>query len=515
MSASRPNVLLIMGDEHPVFMNGCYGHKVAKTPTLDALAESGVIFDAAYCPSPLCAPSRAAMMTGRHVHKIEVWDNAAPLRSDWPTFAHSFSAAGYRTILSGKMHFVGPDQYHGFEERLTQEIFTADFRATQSYRNQVAVNANATLARVYQTGMGWSVDMDYDEEVCFRTECCIRQMTRISDTRPFLLCVSFTGPHMPYYAPEKYWNLYNDSDIELPDIPEDYERSDPEHVRWLRKHHSLNHLVPDEVCRSARRATLGRITMVDDYIGRIISLLKKTGLYENTIIVYTSDHGDMMGEHGLWYKSTPYEWASRVPLIVAGPGIGHRRVQEPVSTLAMGSTLCSLAGIEPVYPVCDADDFAAYVKREAPAERGTAIVEYYGEGTRKGWRMVRKGQYKLVYLPEDSIELYDLEADPNEWNNVASDPANVHIVNELKADALRDWDHKRADEMCWQSEERRLAVLKAPHYCKGWDAESPPLLHPLRDGRGAPIGSISLFRGKDEPFGTVPDPRLQQDAANT
>ena len=131
----RPNILLLMSDSHPVFLTGCYGHPHARTPSLDALAARGAVFDAAYCPSPICAPSRAAMLTGRHVHTVEAWDNASPLRSDWPTFAHSFSAAGYHTVLCGKMHFVGADQLHGFDERWTQDIYPTTFDWTRSNRN--------------------------------------------------------------------------------------------------------------------------------------------------------------------------------------------------------------------------------------------------------------------------------------------------------------------------------------------------------------------------------------------
>lgn len=475
---SRPNILLLMGDEHPVFYSGCYGHRSVKTPVIDELAGNGAVLDAAYCPSPISAPSRAAMMTGRHVHNIEVWDNAAPLRSDWPTFAHSFSAAGYRTILCGKMHFVGPDQLHGFDERWTQDIYPATFNWTKSNRNEVAINHGQCIDRVFEAGPGWSRDMDYDEEVVFRAEDGLRRMARDEGRKPFLLCVSLTGPHYPFKAPQKYWDLYSDDDIDLPEIPDDYAEREHELVKWLRRHGKFERLVPDDVCRAARHSIMSRVTMVDDYLGRILALLREEGLDENTIIVYTSDHGDMMGEHGLWYKNAAYEWSSRVPWIFSGPGIPKQRISEATSLLDMGPTLCSLAGIETIYPVSDGRGLADLIRGDRPSGPGQAIMENYAEGTHRGWRMIRRGDLKLNYVPGYEPELYDLSKDPNEWNNVAGEEAYREARADLEKRVLENWDPDRCDEARWQSEERRLAILNTGHKVD-WQTPSPPVEHPL------------------------------------
>ena len=489
--SSRPNILLLMSDEHPVFMTGCYGHRSVRTPAMDRLAAKGAVFDAAYCPSPICAPSRAAMMTGRHVHAIEVWDNASPLRSDWPTFAHSFSTAGYRTILSGKMHFVGPDQLHGFDERWTQDIYPATFDWTRSNREGTAMNDGQNIDRVLKAGVGWTPDMAYDEEVAFRTEYGLRRLAQRGATSPFLLCASFTGPHYPYRTPEKYWNLYTDDDVDLPFIPEDYREREHEYVKWLRRHGKFDRLVPDDVCRAARRAILGRVTMVDDYFARILSLLDELGMTDDTIVVYTSDHGDMMGEHGLWFKNAAYEWSSRVPLIVSGPGVPQHRAAEPVSLLDLGPTLCSLAGIEPVYPVSDGRDVSDLVLDRRPSGDGLAIMENYGEGVHRGWRMIRRGEYKLNYVPGHEPELFELSSDAGEWHNRADDPALAGVREELEALVLDGWNPDRCDEMRWRSEERRLAILRSGR-TPDWQAASPPVPHPLRLNPDAPIDNVTV-----------------------
>ena len=492
----KPNILLLMGDEHPVFMAGCYGHRSAKTPTLDRLAAGGAVFDAAYCPSPICAPSRAAMLTGRHVHAIEVWDNAAPLRSDWPTFAHSFRAAGYRTILCGKMHFVGPDQLHGFEERWTQDIYPATFDWTRPNRERVVVNPGQNIDRVFQTGPGWTCDMDYDEEVIFRAENGLRRIIRDwrRDSRPLLLVVSFSGPHYPFKAPRDYWDLYSDDDVDLPRIPEDYAEREHEWVKWLRRHGKFDRLVPDDICRSARRAILARITMLDDYLSRIIALIDESGLRDDTYVLYTSDHGDMMGEHGLWFKNSAYEWSSRVPLIATGPGIPARRCSEAVSLLDLGPTLCGLAGVEPAYEPSDGRRIDDLLRGQRPDGPGQAIMENYGEGVWRGWRTIRRGRYKLNYVPGCAPELFDLTGDPDEWDNIADEPAHQDARRELERRVLAGWDPDRCDEMRWQSEERRLAILRTVGKGRpaGWQIPSPPPRQPLGYGPGSPIDNVNL-----------------------
>jgi len=265
----KPNILLIMSDEHPYFMAGCYGNTKVKTPNIDKLAQEGVVFDAAYCASPICAPSRTSMLTGRHVHIHEVWDNAAPLRSDWPTFAHSLSYAGYRTILCGKMHFVGPDQLHGFTERWTQDIYPATFDWFNSNRDSVYVNTSQNIDRVLEAGIGRSPDMDYDEEVLFRATYGLRYLNRHNHSKPFMLCVSFTGPHYPFKAPNKYWDLYSDDDIELPYMPEGFMDNESSDLQWARTMGKFENLVPDSIAKKARHAIMARTTMIDDYIGEI------------------------------------------------------------------------------------------------------------------------------------------------------------------------------------------------------------------------------------------------------
>ena len=483
---SKPNIILIMSDQHKASMAGCYGDKLVKTPTIDSLAETGTVFDCAYTPSPLCAPARAALMTSQHVHKIEVWDNAAPLRSDWPTFAHSFRGAGYRTILCGKMHFVGADQMHGFEERWTQDIYPTGFNWTHRNRDHVYVPPRGTgqaIHRVHESHTGWTKDMDYDEEIAFRAIYGLRRIARLKERRPLFMTISFTGPHYPFAAPQSYWDLYKDDEIPLPTIPGNYQDREHNYIPWFREYAHLDReTVPDEVIIRARHATLARVTMIDDYLARIFATLEEENLRKNTIIIYTSDHGEMLGEHGLWFKCTGYEDSIRVPLIVSQPPSNKtppKRVTQPVSLLDLGPTMCGLAQISQSYSPNSGIDHSKLLIGESKETTGKAIIEYYGDGTHRGWRVIRKGQYKLVYVPGFQPQLYNLATDPDEWNDIAHKPENNQILSELTEEILENWNPSKCDEQRYLSEERRLAILKSwGDNPPNWEQPSTPIPHP-------------------------------------
>jgi choline-sulfatase len=295
-----------------------------------------------------------------------------------------------------------------------------------------------------------------------------------------MMCVSFTGPHYPFKAPKKYWDIYSDKDIKLPNLSKSFMDKESIDLQWARKMGKFETLVPDSIARKARHAIMARVTMIDDYVGQIVGLLKELGLYDNTIIIYTSDHGEMFGEHGLWFKNTALEPSARVPLIFSGKNIPkNERISESISLLDMGPTLCGLTGIKMIYPVTDGRDISDLVMGKRPSGEGLAIMENYGEGAQKGYRMVRQGNYKLIYVPDEDIVLYDLENDPGEWNNLATDLKYKEILTRLERIAMDGWeDYKRYDEMRYESEERRMAINKLPR--PDWDYVSPPVPHPTR-----------------------------------
>ncbi len=345
---NRPNILILMVDQ----LNGTLWPdgpaEWLHAPHLKALAERSVRFRNAYTGSPLCAPARASFMSGLLPSQTRVYDNAAEFGSDIPTYAHHLRRAGYATCLSGKMHFVGPDQLHGFEERLTTDIYPADFGWTPDYRkpgeridwwyHNMGSVTGAGVAEITN-------QMEYDDEVAFNAEQKLYDLSRGHDERPWCLTVSFTHPHDPYVARRKFWDLYEDCEHLMPEVgPIPYEDHDPHAQRILDANDWHNYDVTEEDVRRSRRAYFANISYLDEKIGTILDVLKRTR--QEAVVVFVSDHGDMLGERGLWYKMNFYEGSSRVPLMVAAPDLQPGVVDTPVSTIDVTPTLCDLAGVD-------------------------------------------------------------------------------------------------------------------------------------------------------------------------
>lgn len=465
---TRPNILILMVDQlaGTLFPDSPAGFLHA--PNLARLAERSTRFANAYTASPLCAPGRAGVMTGMLPSRTRVYDNAAEFASDLPTFAHHLRRAGYATCLSGKMHFVGPDQLHGFEERLTTDIYPADFGWTPDWEHP-----DARIDWWYHnfgsvTGAGVAEvtnQLDYDDEVAFQAQARLYDLARGPDRRPWCLTVSFTHPHDPYVARPRHWDLYADCpalDPAVPPIP--FEAQDPHSQRLLTAaDHTAFAITPEHV-RRARRGYFASISYVDERIGELLGLLDRLGLAGDTAVVFLSDHGDMLGERGLWFKMSFLEASARVPLMLAAPGLAPGRVDRPVSTLDLLPTLAALAGIDPTA-------VAAFTDGEPldATTRGPVPMEYLAEGSREPMVALRDGPMKLILAESDPPLLYDLDADPGEAANLA--PARTAEVARLTGLARRRWDLHRLDAEVRDSQARRRIVYEAlrngAHY--PWD----------------------------------------------
>lgn len=347
-----------MCDQLSALATAPYGNADALTPNLDSLARGGARFANAYCNSPLCAPSRASMMTGLLPGEIPVNDNSEELPASVPTFAHHLRRGGYKTVLAGKMHFVGPDQLHGFEERLTTDIYPSDFIWTQPWatlgdppRDPEAVTAGRYQAdMVREAGpVASSAQLDYDEEVHARTLERLRRFSRRGPDaihQPWFICASYSQPHDPYAPAQRYWDLYEDATIVMPEGGNREAATAWDH--WVNAYHGVD-LVrpsPDDVYRT-RRGYYAMTTYIDEKLGELIEALHLLGFLEDTVVIFTSDHGDMLGERGMFFKRTFREWATRVPLIFSGPGVRAGHVaSENVSLVDLYPTLLEVCGLQ-------------------------------------------------------------------------------------------------------------------------------------------------------------------------
>jgi choline-sulfatase len=459
---TQPNILVIMADQlaGTLFPDG--PAPFLRTPHLARLAERSLRFTRAYTPSPLCAPARAAIMAGQLPERTGVYDNAAEFASDIPTFAHHLRRAGYQTALAGKMHFVGPDQLHGFETRLTTDIYPADFGWTPDwdrpgervdwwYHNLGSVTG-AGVAEITN-------QLEYDDEVAFQAVQKIYDLARGADPRPWCLTVSFTHPHDPFVARRRHWDLYEGEPAceAPPGIA--FADQDPHSRRLMEACDWRAHDLTDEQVRRARRGYFASISYVDDRIGELLATLEATR--QEAVVVFLSDHGEMLGERGLWFKMNFFEPSARVPLMIAAPGLAPARVDVPVSTLDLVATLAALAGIDPaaIAPWTTGENLlplAAGGVRTAPV-----AMEYAAEGSVAPMVALCEGRWKYIACPADPEQLFDLETDPGERVNLAPDPAHAATLGRLRAMAAERWDLDAYDAAVRASQARRRIVGEA------------------------------------------------------
>ncbi len=460
---TAPNILIIMVDQlnGTLFPDGPVDWLHA--PNLKALAARSARFANSYTASPLCAPGRASFMSGQLPSRTGVYDNAAEFASSIPTYAHHLRRAGYQTCLSGKMHFVGPDQMHGFEERLTTDIYPADFGWTPDYRkpgeridwwyHNMGSVTGAGVAEI-------SNQMEYDDEVAYNACAKLYDLSRGNDARPWCLTASFTHPHDPYVARKKYWDLYEDCEHLLPEIGAmDYEDHDAHSKRIFDANDWRKFDITEENIRRSRRAYFANISYLDDKIGEMLAVLKDTG--QEATIVFVSDHGDMLGARGLWFKMSFFEGSSRVPLMIAAPDVPAGRIDTPVSNIDVTPTLCDLAGVsmEEVAPWTDGESLLDLARGE---ERTSPVaMEYVAEASYSPLVSLRYGKWKYNRCLLDPDQLFDLESDPHELDNLAQNPAHAGTLQTMRAKSEARWDLDKYDADVRESQARRWVVYEA------------------------------------------------------
>ena len=448
--SQSPNILLVMADQLVPFLTGAYGHPVVRTPNLDRLAAGGVRFDGAYTPYPLCAPARAALMTGRYASSLGCYDNAAVLPADEPTLAHYLTNAGYDTVLSGKMHFIGPDQLHGFRTRLTTDVFPAgmDWVPTLDAESRFVRGGHARSYVPPNVGVApWTKFFSYDEETHFRALEYLRERARLAserrrldgagaETQPFFLVVSYHHPHDPFLVTQELWDLYEGAEIEVPRHPEQIERSAMD--VWANEAHETDAVDLDhpENLRALRRAYYGLVTYVDRKVGELLAVLEQTGQAGDTVVLFASDHGDMLGERRMVQKRCFYEWSVRVPLLLRFPDgrDAGRRVSEPVSLIDVLPTLLDIAGVP-------AEERLPLPGTSLLDPGGSAVLsEYHVEKVRAPCFMVRAGRHKYIYVHGHGSQLFDLEEDPGEWHNRSGEATLRDVEEQLHALVVEQFD---------------------------------------------------------------------------
>ena len=426
------NVLLILSDEHNREIAGCYGNPLVQTPNLDALAARGVVFEHAYCNSPICVPSRASLATGDYVHRTGYWDSAAAYNGKVPSWHHRVRDAGHAAVSIGKLHFRSGDDDCGFSE-VHHPIFVVDgigdvhgLLRTDERVREVARELAA------EAGRGSSPYTRFDARVADATVRWLRERARRDDGRPWVLFSSMVSPHYPLIAPEAFYDLYEGVDLPGPRLYDDAHYTDHPVIEHYRATWNYDDFFDSERLKVGIRAYYGLCSFLDFQIGRILSALDASGFADDTLVIYTSDHGECLGNRGLWGKAVMYEESSAVPLIVAGPGMpAGKRYATPVSLVDIYPTvvesLCGPLGArERALP---GDSLLALAQTEARDR--VVFSELHDDGSLTGTFMVRKEGWKLVHYVGYPPQLFDLSTDPFETRDLAGSPAVADIQSRL------------------------------------------------------------------------------------
>ena len=457
MPENQPNILLIMSDEHAPMYSGPYGHPLVQTPHMDRLAKDGITFANAYCNSPLCMPSRMSFMTGRYIHHIGAWDNAAPLRPDTVTWAHVLRDVGYDVVLSGKQHFGGLDQLHGFREQLARDLHAEKKHGLTDWENGTPAAARPWGGPA-QAGPGTTEEIRVDDLAETEAIEYLRDPER--KEQPWVLNVSFIAPHFPLVVPQRFWDLYPLDLIDLPNIPQGHlENQHPVYKRMRRMFGCVE--FPVDLVRRARAGYYGLITYLDEKVGTLLQTLDETDQLGNTVVIYTSDHGEMNGEHGMWRKSNFYEASSRVPLQIMFPDklSAGKRIDEIVSLVDLTATLVDIAGGRHREQF-DGDTLIPLIQGTKTDWKDYAFSEYLAHGVERPMAMLRKGKYKYNYSLGDAPELYDISEDPEEFHNLANEPKYQAICRDLETQLLAEWNPIEIEKQVRESQKARILIEK-------------------------------------------------------
>jgi len=462
-----PNLLVIMSDEHNAGVTGCYGSKLVRTPHLDALAERGMVFDACYTNSPLCVPARLAFTSGKYISRVGAWSNDCWLPSaDYPSLPRILNAAGYESFLCGKQHYDASCRY-GFTE-IGGNMNNGHMTGRGGRRDPDNLASKGLSGRFADFRVAAQPAHHAHDTRVTNGVCDFLGKRKRSD-KPFFLFAGYLAPHFPLLVPQEYHEPYRGK-VPMPNLPPGHLDGLPLNYKHLRAGFQLVG-VPDDTVRLGRELYHGLTQWMDEQVGKVLDALAKSDVARDTVVVYTTDHGENMGEHGLWWKNCMFEHAARIPLIVSWPERwkGGQRRAGACAHVDLVQTLAELGGAKPggdwngasLCPVLD-DPKAAW--------KDLAVSEYYAHNIASGYAMLRAGQFKYVYhTPPDKAhpaqrELYDLAADPGEFTNLAARPEHKDRVEQLHAALVKELgEHPDETELRCRAD-----------YAKGYDREDGP-----------------------------------------
>ena len=442
MSGKKPNILCIYSDEHTWNIAGCYGDPVVKTPNLDKIADGGVLFTNCYTPSPLCVPARLAFTAGQYVSKCGAYNNDCDLPSDdYPSLFHLLNSQGYECALGGKMHYSG-DKRYGFTVDLNPKWNDGKKHGrhtrvdvdSDSFKNPPNPPKLSNRYNEFRVANESGI-LNHDRKV---TELCGEYIKgRKKDDKPFFLLAGYLAPHFPIIIPEEY-DAYKGK-VSMPVIPEGLIENLPMNYKVLRRAFQMED-VPADIVKRGRELYYGFVSWLDNEIGKLIASLNDSEAADNTIIIYTTDHGENLGEHGMWWKNNMYDHSARIPCIINFPDKrkAGSRITKACSMLDLTQTIAEISGGR-APDNWDGRSLMGLIEGSDSEWPDIAVSEYYAHNIASGHCMIRHGKYKYVYFnkindvyPAEK-QLFDIEADPGELNDLSGRAEYAGLMGELHA----------------------------------------------------------------------------------
>ncbi|MEM6482500.1 MAG: sulfatase-like hydrolase/transferase [Pseudomonadota bacterium] len=468
MAETARNLLIIMSDEHRRDALGCMGHPLALTPYLDALAARGAVFDNGYTPSPMCVPTRASLACGDYVHRTGYWDSATPYDGQISSWMKQVRDRGINVTSIGKLHFRSAEDDNGFtEEILPMHVVNGVGWAVGLLRKDPPpYSAARELAD--DVGTGSSTYTDYDLSITAAAEAWLRD--RRDTKTAWMAFVSLVSPHYPLTCPQEFYDLYDPAVI---DTPIGYEEGlVPEHseLKNVAGFFDYDRYFDADRMRRAKAAYYGLVSFMDDCVGRILTALDDSGQADETLVIYVSDHGDMLGDHGFWTKQVMYEASVGVPMIAAGPGIRPgTRVKTATTLLDVSATALRLASVPNQDAAAPGRSLIELAEGEDEPDR-TVFSEYHDGGSTTGTFMVRWDRWKYVYYVDHAPQLFDLHADPEERRDLAlSEKPSLDVQKALVEGAQRlraICDPEQVNRQCFEDQKRRIDELGGRQACR-------------------------------------------------
>jgi choline-sulfatase len=483
------NLLVILSDQHSPRVAGSYGHPIVKTPNLDRLAARGTRFTSAYTNCPICVPARASFATGRYVHQIRFWDNAIAYDGSVPSWGHRLMAQGHHVTSVGKLHYVSSDPArNGFHEEIVP-MHIADGIGDLSglIRDEIIVRSGARKLGP-EAGPGESEYSEYDRNIA--TEACkwLEQVAPKHRDKPWVLYVGFVCPHPPFVAPKQFFDLYDEKAIPMPDRYAVAERPHHPYLDALARGRPFDEgfTGPDMVRRTIA-AYFGLVSFLDDNVGKVLAALERAGLAASTRVLYGTDHGENLGTRGLWQKSTLFEESAGIPLIMAGPDVPQgRSVDTPVTLVDAFPTILQAVGARPSKEDQDLPGASLMDIAKGAVRERSALSEYHAAASISGSFMVRRGRYKYIHYVGFQPMLFDLEADPRERRDLASEPAFRPVLEDYERELRRLLDPDAVDRQARADQARYMERFggKAAILKRGAFTHTPPpgmkaTLHPV------------------------------------